>query len=368
VSPSARIAEVLAPLVNNNEPEAQVIELLVAEGARVSAGDVLCVLETSKTAADVEAPVTGHVGRLRVSEGDMVAAGTPICEIFDGPPPEDAGPAAPDGDAPRLTRKARALLDEAGVTDLSSLPRDRFVTAADVEALIAQRGHGEAVELDPALLAAIGPRSIAVFGGGGLGRCVIELIRASGAGDPVAVIDDGLAPGGDVLGVPLVGGASALPGLAQAGLARVAHAVGGVGRMAARAAVARTIAGSGLEMPALVDPSATVSPSAVLEPGAQVHAGARLMAQAAVGPNVLINTGAVVSHDCRIEAHSHIAPGAILAGDVHVGEETLVGMGATVLLGVGIGARCIVGNGAHVLADVPDDTRVGVGQVWTGRA
>jgi acetyltransferase-like isoleucine patch superfamily enzyme len=42
-------------------------------------------------------------------------------------------------------------------------------------------------------------------------------------------------------------------------------------------------------------------------------------------------------------------------------------MGVTALLGISIGADCVIGNGAHLLADVPDGSRVGVGQVWTGQ-
>ncbi|MFP5451051.1 MAG: biotin/lipoyl-containing protein [Thermoleophilia bacterium] len=367
MSESTVVAGVVAPLVNNNEPQAQVIELLVANGDVVAEGDLLCVLETSKTTADVEAPAAGHVGRLRLREGDMVDAGAPICDIFDGPPPEEAAAAAADGAAPRLTRKAEAMAREAGISDLSSLPTDRFITQRDIEELIARRAAAAPVELAPGLVASIGPRSIVVFGGGGLGRCVIEMIRAAGAGDVLGVIDDGLAPGDDVLGAPVLGGQAMLAALAGAGLTRAAHAVGGIGRMSSRVRVAGLIEAAGLAMPAIVDPSATVSPSATLGDGAQVHVGARVMARARIGRNALINTGAVISHDCVIGDHSHIAPGAILAGDVTVGAGTLVGMGVTALLGVSVGADCVIGNGAHLLADVPDGIRVGVGQVWTGQ-
>lgn len=363
----AVVAEVVAPLVNNNEPEAQVIELLVAHGDAVAAGDLLCVLETSKSTEDVEAPAAGHVGRLRVRAGDMVGQGHPICTLFDGPPPAEEDGAGPAGGELKLTRKAEALIREAGLTDLSSLPTDRFITQADVEALVARAAAAAPVVLDPGLVGRITPTALVVFGGGGLGRAVIELIRAEGRYEVLGVVDDGLTPGSEVLGAPVIGGAGALGALAAAGLQHVAHAVGGIGRVDVRAKVAATIAAAGLGMPAVVDPSATVSPSAVLDPGAQVHVGARVMAGAVLGANTLINTSAVISHDCRIGANTHIAPGAILAGDVVVGADSLVGMGVTVLLGVPVGSRCIIGNGAHVVAPVPDGTRVGVGQVWTGR-
>lgn len=366
-APSRVVAQVVAPLVNTNEPQSQVIEITVAAGAQVSEGDLICVLETSKSTADVEAEVAGHVGPLRVRVDDMVDAGAVICEIFDGPPPEAAAAgAAADGAAPRLTRKAEAMVREAGLTDLSSLPTDRFITQADIEELVARQAATSPVELAPEVVAAISPRSLIVFGGGGLGRCVIELVRASDAFELLGVVDDGLAPGDLVLGLPVLGGRTALAALAGAGVLHAAHAVGGVGRMSLRADVARAITDHGLALPALVDPTAGVAPSATLGDGAQVHAGAMVQSGAVVGHDVLINTGAIISHDCRIGDHAHIAPGAILAGDVTVGEASLVGMGVTVLLGVTIGANCVIGNGADLLADVPDGARVPVGAVWNG--
>ncbi|GEM_PF-5992704 len=76
----------------------------------------------------------------------------------------------------------------------------------------------------------------------------------------------------------------------------------------------------------------------------------------------MVNTNAVVSHDCVVGAYTHIAPGALLAGHVHVGEQTLVG------IGVRIGSGVRVGNGVLLLANVPDRRsfrRGGIG--WAGR-
>jgi UDP-3-O-[3-hydroxymyristoyl] glucosamine N-acyltransferase len=46
----------------------------------------------------------------------------------------------------------------------------------------------------------------------------------------------------------------------------------------------------------------------VILQGAVVNAGVTL------GQNVIINTGAIVEHDCIVEDDSHICPGAILGG------------------------------------------------------
>jgi acetyltransferase-like isoleucine patch superfamily enzyme len=73
---------------------------------------------------------------------------------------------------------------------------------------------------------------------------------------------------------------------------------------------------------------------------------------------VILNTAAVVDHDCVIGDHVHVSPGARVAGGVTVGEGSHIGMGAIVIQGLRIGAGVLVAAGAVVLRDVPDGYRV----------
>jgi UDP-perosamine 4-acetyltransferase len=69
---------------------------------------------------------------------------------------------------------------------------------------------------------------------------------------------------------------------------------------------------------------------------------------------VIVNTGAIVEHDCAIGSHAHIATGAALAGNVRVGEAAHVGIGASVRQGICIGPGAVVGAGAVVVHHVPE--------------
>ena len=66
----------------------------------------------------------------------------------------------------------------------------------------------------------------------------------------------------------------------------------------------------------------------------------------------IINTGAIIEHECTIGAYSHISVGSKLCGAVFVGEDTLVGAGTVVIQGVRIGAGALIGAGSVVLGDV----------------
>lgn len=88
--------------------------------------------------------------------------------------------------------------------------------------------------------------------------------------------------------------------------------------------------------------------------GVGVYVGffAIIMPGAVIGNNSMINTRALVEHDCRVGWSSHIAPGAVLLGGVQVGNRVHVGAGALVKQGVKIGNDATIGMGAVVLKDV----------------
>jgi acetyl-CoA/propionyl-CoA carboxylase, biotin carboxylase, biotin carboxyl carrier protein len=60
-----------------------IIKIAVADGERVSAGDVIVVLEAMKMEQPLTAHKDGTVAGLAVSVGQTVAAGAPICELKD---------------------------------------------------------------------------------------------------------------------------------------------------------------------------------------------------------------------------------------------------------------------------------------------
>lgn len=100
----------------------------------------------------------------------------------------------------------------------------------------------------------------------------------------------------------------------------------------------------------VMDPSAILlgSCDGDLFPGAIVNAGAH------VHVNAIINTGAIIEHDCVIGRHSHVGPGAVLCGSVQIGEMTHIGARSVIKQGVRIGNGCVVAMGAVVRADLPD--------------
>ena len=73
---------------------------------------------------------------------------------------------------------------------------------------------------------------------------------------------------------------------------------------------------------------------------------------------MIINSRALIEHDCQIASHSHVAPGAVLCGQVSVGEQAFIGAGATVIQQITVGHRAIIGAGTVIVKDVAADTIV----------
>jgi sugar O-acyltransferase (sialic acid O-acetyltransferase NeuD family) len=110
----------------------------------------------------------------------------------------------------------------------------------------------------------------------------------------------------------------------------------------------------GLTSVSFADPSALICASTILGEGLQVMAMAIVHNDVRIGRQCLINTRALIEHDCVLKDGVEIGPGATLCGRVHVGENSWIGAGAVIRPRVRIGRNAIIGVGAAVVSDVPD--------------
>jgi len=353
---------VLVPLINPNEPESMLAEVMVREGMKVIKGQVLACFETTKSTFELTAEVDGFVLDLKFKVGDTVRAGERLCylaatadqrlriEKSKKPVEDRAGnEALPKG--LRITHPALALA-RATQVDLDSLPKGVLIT----EKMLSEFLTVTMPEADPV--------AVLIYGGGGHAKSLIDLIRMEGKYTISGIVDDGVPAGTRILDVTVLGGGELLPSLRRKGIHQAVNAVGGIGSITPRLAVYQKLAVSGFTCVTVVHPRAFVEPTAIISEGCQLFFNAYVGSDVRLGFGSIINTGAIVSHDCVLEEYVNISPGAILAGAVHVAERTLVGMGATINLGVHIGAGARIGNSAVVKADVPENGIVRAGGIW----
>ena len=364
---------VTIPLLNPNEPEAFLAALHVQPGQRVEAGESLCTLETTKSTADLHAEASGYVSGLNFHPGQSVRAGQILCYLADTPdwtPPEPSNqPAITSNDQSvvrdglRITQPALVLARQ-NKLDLGTLPTDRLITEAALRTLLESREPIQSEFSPPPLLT--DSRDFLIYGGGGHAKALIDVVRAMGVYQIAGILDDNPAVRGDLLGVPVLGGAEQLPLLYEKGVRLAVNAVGGIGDVKIRIQIFERLAQAGFSFPTLIHPSAVIEPSALLKDGVQVFPMAYVGSEVKAGFGTIINTGAIISHECQLGDFVNISPGAILAGQVKVGNGALIGMGATVNLQVQVGAGARIGNGATVKTDVPAGGIVRAGTIWPG--
>jgi len=198
-----------------------------------------------------------------------------------------------------------------------------------------------------------------VLGGGGHACVLIDCLQASGHVQLYGVLDrDRSRWGQKLLDIPILGDVELLKEIVAKGVNRFIVGVGGIGDNRPRQRLFELGLSYHLEPLTVIHPTAICSRWANLGQGSQLLPGSIINARAELGLNVIVNSGAIVEHDCLIESHAHIATGARLASMVRVGNGAHVGAGATVRQCITIGARAIVGAGAVVVKDVPPDTVV----------
>ena len=193
-------------------------------------------------------------------------------------------------------------------------------------------------------------QSILLYGAGGHGKVVADMIETGGKYTIAGFVDD--HRNGNFYGYPILGTGDDLSSILAKG---VKTAIVSIGDAAARMDAERRLRIAGFLIATIIHPSAQIARTAILGEGTVV------MPHAVVGPDThvaagcIINTAATVDHDCNLEEGAHIAPGAHLAGGVTVGRESHIGIGCSVKEGISIGKRVMVGAGSVVVESLPSD-------------
>ncbi len=189
---------------------------------------------------------------------------------------------------------------------------------------------------------------IIIIGKGGHAKSVADIIERQNLFEIAGYIVNEDGEQAEENDYPILGRDEDLPRLFQEGISNVAMGIGFMGKSKLREKMYLKLKETGYHFPVICDPSAIVSSTAVMEEGSMIGKGAIINAGARIGRLCIINTRAVIEHDCVIEDFSHISVGAVLCGAVRIGKETFVGANATIIQGRCVESRCIIAAGAVV--------------------
>lgn len=112
----------------------------------------------------------------------------------------------------------------------------------------------------------------------------------------------------------------------------------------------------GFHCVSLIHPSAIISKSAQISPeNVAIMPNVVINAFAKVRVGAIVNSTALVEHECEVGDFTHIAVGAKLAGNVRVGAFAMIGAGATIIPNRQICDHAIIGAGAVVARDITEN-------------
>ncbi|GAA6133779.1 acetyltransferase [Oceaniserpentilla sp. 4NH20-0058] len=139
---------------------------------------------------------------------------------------------------------------------------------------------------------------------------------------------------------------------------KLVNGIGMMPRSKLKQQVNETYIALGYEFETVISNEAVVSKYADVGVGTQIFPGAIVQPGVVIGPHSIVNTGAVIEHDCRIGAYNHIAPRATLCGQVQLQDNVYVGAGATIIQRIRLAQGCVVGAGSTILKNVARNTLV----------
>lgn len=193
-------------------------------------------------------------------------------------------------------------------------------------------------------------KEIVIFGAGGLGKEVLELIREinkkSDLWSVVGFFDDYLPKGS------LVNGISVLGGLDDLLCSPIKNVVVALGDSKVRSQIINSL--NGLKhLPKIVHPTA-VLPEGTLSLGKGVIVGANVFVSVntSIGDGVLLNVGCSIGHDVEIGNFCTINPGARVSGNVIIRNFVFIGVGAILNNKIVIVDEVRIGAGSVVLKSV----------------
>jgi sugar O-acyltransferase (sialic acid O-acetyltransferase NeuD family) len=369
------------PGVNANEDSAMLVRWLVDEGTSVKKGQLVCEIETTKSAVEVEADADGFLVPIAAA-GASQQVGAPIAVIkanladahehllsADGTPAKEA--------EKRWTKKAFIVARRLGI-DIEALAKAKpgtTLTEADVlaaqsgadtpstEAPVAKQAPAAAPAVQPAPRAYLGigqhfERVLLIGGASGAGAIAIEAILRTSHQRPAGIIDTNPKTHGQIIhGVPVLGDRTSIPALWNEGRFDGAIILF-TDDIDDRAELFNSLVAEGIRMTNVIDPSVSIRSDVKMGVGNTIMSNGFIAAGAEIGNNNFFASHNVIEHHSTVGDHNAFGPRRTACGRVTIGSYIRFGMHVGIEPYLTIGDRCIIASGTTLTSSVPENTIV----------
>ena len=198
-------------------------------------------------------------------------------------------------------------------------------------------------------------KKIVIYGAGGLGREIYELIDEVNKYNILGFLDDGIINNKESVNIPILGGIEFLH--------NIEYPIGvvfAISDVYVKQNIYKKILqiNKGHYFPIVIAKNSYVSKRAMLSEGTIVGRYCSVSTSVQLGKLVFLNTKCDIGHDSIIGDFCSLMPSVNVSGNVSVGQRTLIGVQSAILQGINIGSDVTVGMGSKVVTDVPDNCTV----------
>lgn len=378
------ISYLRAPLINVNDEVMTLVEWVKQAGDVVRPGEILAVIETTKSTAEIEAEGEGYLHPL-VEAGAEIRVGQAIAALkvrADDPvepvedrPAQATGSTVPAASADvqpgpagsrnrRWTKKAELLARRQGldIADLDIEPGqgDR-IGEADLLAYLERTSREQRPvreDLVDGPFAENRQERVLVIGAGGAGVQILDVLSRLANQRAVGLLDDNPdLHGKTVMGVPVLGPIEQAGDFFEQGL--FDGAVISIGtRISLREQIFARLKAAGVPFANVIAPSAQLRSNVSMGSGNAIMPLAQVGACTTMGDNNFLSSFVNLEHHNRLGDHCTFGPGVMTSGQVGIGDRVKFGAGVFVEPLIEIGSDSVVASGVVLTRSVPPNSLV----------
>jgi sugar O-acyltransferase (sialic acid O-acetyltransferase NeuD family) len=198
-------------------------------------------------------------------------------------------------------------------------------------------------------------KKIIIFGAGGFGREVVELISQINSKqltwEILGYIDDGIEIGKEFNGYKVLGGLAYL----NENISEDTALVLAIGNPKTKEKIISKINNANIYYPVLIHPNVvmpSIDKDISIGEGSIICAFTFISLNVVIGKHVLINVNCTVGHDAVIGNYSCLMPNVNVSGEVILGDRTYGGVGAKIINQVNVVPDVTIGAGSVVIKSI----------------
>jgi sugar O-acyltransferase (sialic acid O-acetyltransferase NeuD family) len=368
-----KILPVKMSKISANDDNGTIVEWLHTTSQEVNKGQILCMVETTKSIFEIESPASGYFFPL-CSVGEVVEVGVTIGVITDvqvsqeevmrlleqeqqAQMPEVVIPVT--GEA-TLTMKAQLMAKQLGI-DPAELPRNgKKITEEEVRKYAESKNTS--LPSNRQIMDTVRERypegsiqRIVIIGGGDGAVQVLDVLAKTPGQQAVAILDDNPElRGKKVNGVPVTGGIDIdriVDQYEQGEFDAVVISISTIIKL--RAEIFEKLKGRGIPFANVIHPSVVKGMNVKMGEGNIIMAFTHLGACASLGDNNFISAYCSIEHHNEMGNHCSFGPGVITSSRVIFGDQVRCGTGIFIEPKISIGAKSVIGSGCIIWQNVP---------------